>query len=123
MVKHEETDASKLASIMLALQFATAMVNALYRSEVTPVLCLIGFYAVQERKMNATRTVSRTAVEWCLDSLSSSFLDRIATFFSATRFFFKNCCAAVLDLLGVIDLPRYCLALDLWGVPQRLHRA
>ena len=56
-MKHEESDAAKIASVMIALQFVVAMLNTLYRSEVTPVLCLIGFYAVQERKRNAMRTV------------------------------------------------------------------
>merc|ERR1712216_54472 len=55
-MKHEETDTTKIASIAIALQFFVAMLNSLYRSDVTPVLCLIGFYAVQERKRNAART-------------------------------------------------------------------
>merc|ERR1719498_1415681 len=68
MASREETDASKMVSALLALQFVFAMVNALYRSEITPVLCLVGFYAVQERKRNATRT-------YLIFLVISSFLD------------------------------------------------
>eukprot|EP00656_Telonema_subtile_P003905 TRINITY_DN11768_c0_g1_i1.p1 TRINITY_DN11768_c0_g1~~TRINITY_DN11768_c0_g1_i1.p1 ORF type:complete len:164 (-),score=37.52 TRINITY_DN11768_c0_g1_i1:382-873(-) len=43
-------------SIALSAQFILAMVNSLERSDITPVLCLIGFYSVKERKRNATRS-------------------------------------------------------------------
>merc|ERR1711871_1249502 len=56
MVKHEETENSKLVSVALSAQFVIAMALTLGRSDITPILCLIGFYAVQERKRNATRT-------------------------------------------------------------------
>jgi hypothetical protein len=68
MVKHEETESAKIASIAIALQFVCGMVNSLYRSDVTPVLCLIGFYAVQERKMNATRTVRSPHLLPCINT-------------------------------------------------------
>merc|ERR1711924_203768 len=55
-MKKEETQASKWVSVALSAQFVVSMFNCLARSDVTPVLCLIGFYAVQERKRNATRT-------------------------------------------------------------------
>merc|ERR1712166_351950 len=46
----------KCVSIALSAQFLVSMINCLHRSDVTPVLCLIGFYSVNERKRNATRT-------------------------------------------------------------------
>merc|ERR1712159_114861 len=63
-----ETSASKWVSVALSAQFLCAMLNTLYRSELTPVLCLIGFYAVQQRKRNAART-------YCVFLCFSIFLD------------------------------------------------
>eukprot|EP00658_Telonema_sp_P-2_P071720 TRINITY_DN60945_c0_g1_i2.p1 TRINITY_DN60945_c0_g1~~TRINITY_DN60945_c0_g1_i2.p1 ORF type:complete len:199 (+),score=43.19 TRINITY_DN60945_c0_g1_i2:119-715(+) len=51
-----ERNLDKVVSIALSAQFVLAMINTLHRSDITPVLCLIGFYSVKERKQNATRT-------------------------------------------------------------------
>merc|ERR1712166_1220603 len=105
----------KCVSIALSAQFLVSMINCLHRSDVTPVLCLIGFYSVNERKRNATRT-------YLVFLILSIFLDviwlsvygnYIYSYLRVVEFvFFTSIILLVIKMLSVISVYKFYVELD-----------